>query len=405
MAKADELKLGYGRLVADGLLGLTEAVETMHATISGFALPLGDAKKKRTRGLTGIVYEQIRAATQLLAAAVDQAAASSRSQPADAGAENEGDRPSAHETLIAIINGVVGDHLEATGNPLAIPMSFRQHGRLLPLDERLGDCLDKPTGKLAIMIGGLCMSDRMWTYQGHDHGAALQADLGFTPVYLHYNTGRHVSTNGRELAARMEELIAAWPVPLEDVVIVAHSLGGLVTRSALHYAAEAGLGWPSRVSKIVFMGTPHYGAPLERGGHWLQWALQVSPYSAPIAKLARLRSAAITDLRHGYLLDEDWNGAADRFGHTAPPERTPALPPNIRCYAMAATLGAREGAVADVLLGDGMVPLDSALGRHKLPDRTLGFAPERQWVGYGLGHIDLICRPEAYAALRAMVAE
>lgn len=389
---------GYAKLMVDGVLGVTEAVEAMHATISTGVLPFGEPHKQRTRGLTGLVYTQIRAATELLNALV----------LADADTPTRPTPPSEssllHETIAATINGVVGDYLEATGNPLAIPMSFRQHGRPLDLAD-LGACLERPTGKLALMVGGLCMNDRMWTYQGHDHGAALQADLGYTPVYLRYNTGRHVSTNGRELAEKLAALLAAWPMPLEEVVVVAHSLGGLVTRSALHYAAEAGHAWPKQINKVVYLGTPHHGAPLERGGHWVQWAAQVSAYTAPIAKLARLRSAAITDLRYGYLLDEDWRDISDRFATCTPPARVPALPAHIRHYAIAGTLGKREKGLADLLLGDGMVPLDSALGRHKEAARTLAFAPERQWVGYGLGHIDLICHPEAYAALRAMVAE
>lgn len=404
MATQNSAKLGIARLVVDGVLGLTESVEEMHATITSVTLPFADPKKKRTRGITGLVYAQVRNAAQLVGAAVEQAKLAGPAD--DAGASSPGGQPSLlQDTLLATVNGVVGDHLEATSNPLAIPMSFRSSGRLLTLDGTLSAGLENPTGKIAVMVGGLCMSDLMWTYQGHNHGLALQADLGYTPVFLRYNTGRHVSTNGRELAARMQELFAAWPVPIEDVVVVAHSLGGLVTRSALHYAAEAGLDWPGRISKIVFLGTPHYGAPLERSGHWVQWIGQANPYTAPIAKLARLRSAAITDLRYGYMLDEDWSGAPDRFGHCAPPVRTPALPPHIRHYAIAATLGSREGAFADVLLGDGMVPLDSALGRHTAPDRSLGFTPERQWVGYGMGHIDLVCRPEAYQALKRMIAE
>lgn len=403
MAKQNSAKLGIARLVVDGVLGLTESVEEMHATIASITLPFAEPKKKRTRGITGLVYSQVRNAAQLIGAAVEQAKLAA---PADDAGASPGGQPSLlQETLLATVNGVVGDHLEATGNPLAIPMSFRGNGRILALDGTLKDSLENPTGKIAVMVGGLCMSDLMWTYQGHNHGLALQADLGYTPVYLRYNTGRHVSTNGRELAARMQELLSAWPVPIEDVVVVAHSLGGLVTRSALHYAAEAGLDWPARISKIVFLGTPHYGAPLERSGHWVQWIGQMNPYTAPIAKLGRLRSAAITDLRYGYMLDEDWSAAPDRFGHCEPPARTPTLPPHIRHYAIAATLGSCEGALADVLLGDGMVPLDSALGRHTAPDRSLGFAPERQWVGYGMGHIDLVCRTEAYQALKRMIAE
>ncbi len=146
------------------------------------------------------------------------------------------------DAVLAALNGVLGDHLAASGNPLAVPMRLR--------------CEGEPTGKVLLLAHGLCLNDRQWRRKGHDHGAALAADAGFTPVYLHYNSGLHVSTNGRALADLIEALLQDWPVPVEELVILAHSMGGLVSRSACHYARTAGHDWPRHLRKIVFLGTP-----------------------------------------------------------------------------------------------------------------------------------------------------
>ena len=149
----------------------------------------------------------------------------------------------------------------------------------------------------------------------------------------------------------------------------------------------------------MFLGTPHHGAPLERAGHWVDLLLGGTPYAAPLARLGQLRSAGITDLRHGNLLDEDWVGR-DRFARGADRRQPVPLPTNVPCFAVAASIGQRSGDLKDRLLGDGLVPLDSALGRHHLPARCLAFAEERQWIGYGMNHLDLLDRAGVVAQLR-----
>jgi hypothetical protein len=180
-------------------------------------------------------------------------------------------------------------------------------------------------------------------------------------------------------------------------------MGGLVARSAMHVAGEARLQWPARVDDLVFLGTPHHGAPLERAGNWIDIVLGATPYAAPLARLGKVRSAGITDLRHGNLFDEDWDGR-DRFARTGDRRRPLPLPAGVRCFVIAGTTGARPGDRKDRLLGDGLVPLASALGRHADPGHTLAFAAERQWVGRRTGHLDLLARPEVCAQLRRWLA-
>jgi pimeloyl-ACP methyl ester carboxylesterase len=250
------------------------------------------------------------------------------------------------------------------------------------------------------------MNDLQWRRQGHDHGAALAKDLGFTSVYLHFNSGLHVSTNGRELAGLLERLVAEWPVPLDELVILAHSMGGLVARSACHYGEASAHAWRPALSKLVGTGCPHHGAPLERGGSWVDVLLGISRYSAPLARLGKIRSAGVTDLRFGCVLDEHWEGR-DRFARAADPRRLLELPRGVECYAIAATLSAeKEGAKphSRQLRWDGLVPVDSALGRHERPELTLGFPEAHQWIAYGAGHLDLLSRADVYERIRSWLS-
>lgn len=299
--------------------------------------------------------------------------------------------------MLAALNGVLGDHLAESKNPLAIPMQLRRDGKALTLSkEALATDIPRPSAKILLLVHGLCMNDLQWRRNGHDHGEALAEAGGFTPVYLHYNSGLHISTNGRSLAAILERLVSAWPVPVEQLVIVAHSMGGLLARSACHYGRKAKHGWPRHLQGIFFLGTPHHGAPLERGGHWIDVILGVSPYTAALARLGKIRSAGITDLRHGSLLDQDWLHG-DRFARTRKHHPLP-LPESIQCYAIGVALSADTP--GSTLLGDGLVPLDSALGRHADPAHCLDFPESNRWVGYGLNHMDLLDDAGVYAQLK-----
>jgi len=390
---------GFSRLTIDAVSGLTDLVEAMHRNIASTPAPLGKAPAGRTRGITGFVYSSIRGMTKLVGGGLD--AVLGRLVPLFGEKQSSPER----EAVLAALNGVLGDYLEASGNPLAIAMRLRYNGHALQLDRAaLTDAIPHAGGKLLVLAHGLCMNDLQWKRQGHDHGAALARDLGYTPVYLHYNSGRHISTNGRELADLLEALLANWPVPLEELAILGHSMGGLLARSAWHYGTAAGHAWPRRLKKIVFLGTPHHGAPMERGGNWIDIALGLSPYTAPLSRLGKIRSAGITDLRHGYLLDEDWHGR-DRFAKSGSHHKTLPLPQGVQCYAIAATTGKQTGDLKDRLIGDGLVPLASALGSHAKRERNLAFRQDRQWIVSETGHLDLLSRKEVYTRITQWLEE
>jgi pimeloyl-ACP methyl ester carboxylesterase len=378
---------GIGRLAITATTNITDLVETVHSAVMAPPRLRPTPAKHRTRGITGFVYRSVRGVTHLVGGAIDLALA-----PAVAMLETTATTDE-RESLIAALNGVVGDHLAATHNPLAIQPALRRN---IPATEA--------TNKVVILVHGLCMNDRQWQRKGHDHGAALAHDLGYTPLYIHYNSGQHISTNGRILADLLETTLADWPQPVDEVVIIGHSMGGLVARSACHYAVQAAYRWPEHLRKLVFLGTPHHGSPLERGGNLIDIGLGSLSYTAAFSMLGKLRSAGITDLRHGSLLDEDWLDH-DRFAHNHDTRQPLPLPERVHCYAIAAALDESEAGYVSNLLGDGLVPIASAHGRHAREEHHLAIPEAQRWTGYGMHHLDLLDHPAVYAQLHAWLKE
>jgi len=324
---------GFARLAVEATAGLTDLVEALHGTIA--AGPL-----------TGFVYGSVRGVTRLVGGGLDAVLGRLEALLGDQGTSPQ------REVVLSALNGVVGDYLAATSNPLAIPMTLRERG---------------PRGgrRIAVFLHGLCMSDLQW--------APSWNALGYTPLYLRYNTGLPIAENGEACADLLETVIAGWPGPVDELVLVGHSMGGLVARSAQHHAAGAGRRWSSRLSAMVFLGTPHQGAPLERLASWLGVLLGAVPYSAPFERLARIRSAGITDLRHGNVVGDA--------------RRAVPLPAGVRCFAVAARR-------------DGLVPVASALGLHPDADRALRLPESHRWIAEDMDHLDLLHRPEVQERVR-----
>jgi pimeloyl-ACP methyl ester carboxylesterase len=394
---------GVSRLAVEATAGLTDVVEAMHLNIARSPGLFGAPARGATSGITGLVYRCIRGVTRLVGGGLDAVLGF---------APLAGDESSSRgrEAWLAALNGVLGDHLAASRNPLAISMSLRREGQPLEPGPSLAAMIPPPSGKLLVLAHGLCMNDLHWNRKGHDHGAALARDLSYTPLYLHYNSGLHISTNGRAFADLLEAMVSHWPVPLEELSIIGHSMGGLVARSACHYGRLAGHVWPTHLKKLVFLGTPHHGSPLERGGNWVDFLLGTSPYAAPLAGLGKIRSAGITDLRHGNLLDEDWAGR-DRFERSHDSRRPVPLPEGVECYTMAAvreehgqTLRASQ-TLGESWPSDGFVPFASALGHHEEPDLTLHFPDSRRWILHGVHHFDLLSEPKAYEKIKEWLSQ
>ena len=379
---------GVTRMAIDATDTVADVVEKMHRTIQLRPGPMGVSATDRTSGIAGLVYRCVRGGARLIGRAVDAGLSGATVLLPD------GESSSTLDAYRSVANGVYGDYLLRTENPLAIDMSLRHHGCRVDIHDPssvLEQHSEVSSGnKLLVLVHGLCMNDRQWQRDGHDHGAGLATELGYLPLYLRYNSGLHIASNGRGLAEMLETLIGNWATPLDEVVIMGHSMGGLVARSACHHARQAGLEWPKYLRKLVFLGTPHHGAPLERGGHGLDLAMNLSPYSMPLTRLSKARSVGITDLRHG---------AVSKGKDIVP------LPSGVKCYAAAAVRAAKRSLLSERLIGDGLVPLDSALGRHRDKARMLLIPKKRQWVGYGMGHRELLSHPETYRQISTWLQE
>jgi pimeloyl-ACP methyl ester carboxylesterase len=383
----------------DATAELVDLIEAVHDAVERPIGALAPPIHLPVKGIRMLAYSSVRGITQLVGASIDIVL----SQLAPL-LDQDSSWPG-RDALQAALNGVLGDYLASSGNPLAIDMSLRYDGKRLLLEKpAIAAAIPQATGRIVVLAHGLCMNDQQWSREAQSYGTRLASDLAYTPVFLRYNSGLHISINGRELADSLEALVKQWPVPVEELAIIGHSMGGLLARSACHYAQEQGFAWPKALRRMVFIGTPHHGAPLERGGNWVQIIMGVTPFTAPFARLGKIRSSAITDLRHGSLLDEDWKGR-DRFEHSPDHPAAVPLPVGVRCYAIAGTTSRQPGDLSERLLGDGLVYVNSALGHHERPERALDIPEARTWVAYGVGHIELINHPEVYQKILGWFGE
>jgi pimeloyl-ACP methyl ester carboxylesterase len=390
---------GLARLGFDATIAVTNLVENMHQTIASRAGILGPGQDLPTRGITGLVYRLVRGTTRVAGLGVDHLTGL-LNQGQDSSNQSSPER----EAVIAAMCGVWGDHMEESRNPLAIQMAFRVRCQTLTVSRvALQQRFPEPRARLLVLVHGLCMNDLQWQRRGHDHGSALGQGLGMTALYLHYNTGLHVSQNGEMFSKAMQTLIAQWPVPVEELVVIGHSMGGLVARSACHHAQAAGLNWLSTLRHLVCLGTPHHGAPLERGGQLIDSLLGQSPYLAPFARLGKARSAGIADLRFGNVQQADWS--AHRKHDQTVDERLPTpMPPGVQTWLVAAVQAQRIDAARNAWIGDGLVPLASALGEHVRAEMALAVPDRHKLVVTGANHWDLLNSPEVYQQLLAWLS-
>lgn len=336
---------GVLHLALEGVVGVTDIVEHLHATIGEGRMPWAPAVDTPAPGLAGHVYRGVRGVVRGVGRGIDAAFS-------PFGGALRIDLPE-REHLRAALNGVRGDRLAAAGNPLAIPM-------------RLGTAESDRTSRLVVFVHGLCMHDRQWPRTPASMDAAARA-MGYTPVYLNYNSGQSVDINGAEFSRQLARLVASWPRRVTHLSIVAHSMGGLVTRHAAAHAERTDAAWLESLRSVVFLGTPHLGSGLERAGTRIDYALAMSPYSAPFARIGGARSAGIRDL------GKDYSGLA--------------LPSGVAHVAVAGKL--MRGS-------DGLVSVTSALGLP-LPDAD-------RIVIEGAGHLELLAHPAAIETVERTLA-
>lgn len=308
----------------------------------------------------------------------------------------------------SIINGAVGDYLHASQNGLGIDMALYVGNRPLPMTRgALLQAHPRPTARLCVLVHGLGCNEGGWAYRDPanperetSYGAGLAADLGYTPLFVRYNTGLAIAANGQHLADLLTALVAAYPLPVEDLVLIGHSMGGLVIRHACHLGARRSDPWVRRVRKAFYVGSPHDGAPLALLGDIATQVLHAvpNPITRLIGDIFNLRSQGVKDLRAAPLLDP-----ADHPGET---QRQP-VPwlADVEHYLVVGTLTEDPEHLVAILLGDGLVlvpsipetPPDSAALHPIRRDHIVCFSRT--------DHMQLARDPAVYQQIRLWCAD
>jgi hypothetical protein len=376
-----------GELAGEALSGAGGLVRDVHAAIARRAFeaagPRGASARTVHDGVSAVVYGGVRAALGVVPRGAGAALATRTLDEAPLADSPRG------ALALAVLNAYSGDALHARRSELALDMTLRHRGADV-------GAIAGATGRVAIFIHGLGETDASWrlraTPERPGYGTLLQRDLGYTPLELRYNSGRRISDNGRALAALLEDLHEGWPQPVEEIVLVGHSMGGLVARSACHY----GTAWTGYLSCVFCLGAPHLGAPLEQAANVAGWALNKLPETRPFAKVVNGRSVGIKDLRYGACVEDDWSGCdADEFLR----DRCTEVPflPSADYYFIGASLGKRDGDLVDRFVGDLLVLYTSASGENK--KRKIGFQVDRGKRFDGLNHFQLLNHPLVYDQL------
>lgn len=352
-------------------------------------------------GITNLVYGGIRAGLKVAGSAA-RVAARLREAP------QEDPRPGSMADLAsAALNGFAGDRLAQSGNPLAVSMDLRRRGKRIPIERaHLAASFPDATRRVAVFVHGLACNEHMWSAYSERHygtpdttyGSRLAAELGYTPLYVRYNTGLHISENGRNLARLLQRIAAEWPADIDELTLIGHSMGGLVLRSACHYGREADLDWTRSVRHVVFLGSPHLGAPLEKAVNIAAWCLGLMDITRPLAVAVNKRSAGIKDLRFGSLRDDDWQTndldafLSGRSGDDVPPLEGASH------YFVAATLTAHPRHPLGIAVGDLLVREPSASRRGRVRHTQFPLGDGRHFGA--MNHLELLNHPDLYAQMR-----
>jgi pimeloyl-ACP methyl ester carboxylesterase len=246
-------------------------------------------------------------------------------------------------------------------------------------------------GRVVIFVHGLCMNHTDWSnrnFGGIGERLLAQRDNNFM-LYLNYNTGRRISANGRSLSNTLEDLINRNP-GITSIDLIGHSMGGLVSRSALFYGKQNMYRWIQMVDNLVCIGSPHHGAVLERFGFSLQDRLGRFPFVKLIGHLVNIRSNGILDLRHGSVRDDDWEHLEARIGLMDDNRKPAPLPSHINTFLIAGTVefkNVKNKALS--IIGDYLVSVKSALGEHPNPRFHLKVPDAHKAVFNGLNHFEI----------------
>lgn len=390
---------GTAQVAVTGLMQITDAVQGVHRAIA--AIPFTILKPLPGVGTTAFTHDTIAdgvydAVRTVMRGVGEGARLVIKSIPPEYLPDREAPAPWSGQAISAL-NGAFGDRLAEHGNALTLGMAFAHKGRALPLDEAAWAAAHpQATGKVAVFIHGLCCNESVWDlhrpdHDGHNYAERLAVEGGFTPLFVRYNSGLGMADNGAALAQLLDGLMEVYPRRIQQLVLIGHSMGGLVARSALAQATDDDAAWLKPVTHLFCLGAPHLGAPLESWAWNAGRLLDRLPFTAPFGGWLKARSIGIKQLRHGHLrftdgVDEDLDAV---FGSAAGPCPRPA---HVRYGFIGSSLGPDPEAPLARLLGDGLVRLDSARAA------AMGDA---DWASFtGLHHIRLSNDRRVYEQLR-----
>ncbi len=391
-----------GPSVLDALSLLSEAAEELvvnsvrdthlawsdraHGLTRRFLGPSAAVPETLHRGIAGAVYGGIGLGLKAASTGLDKAAG--------AGLGSRLEATPSGRFVSSAVNGLIGDRLLRERPQLAIPMAVRLDGAdVVPERAELAEAFPAATGELVVFLHGLCENESYWDLHrdrtGTTYGEAL-AEQGWTPLFLRANSGLPLRENGVGLAALMRRLVDEWPVPVTRIVLVGHSMGGLVIRAAgavtaVGEAATPGPDddWNQLVSDVVTLGTPHLGAPVAWGiGHGSR-GLGLLPETAAFGRILDWRSVGVHDLVVG--LAED----------VAPL-------PHARYHLVCATLSSSQRHPVGHVVGDLLVRPRSAYGTDRRGHELFPGA-DRLHVGR-TDHWGLLNHPEVLTALRSWLS-
>ncbi|WP_079693000.1 esterase/lipase family protein [Psychrobacter sp. DAB_AL43B] len=388
---------GLAQLATMGVVEVTDIVEAVHREI--LLRPLGRFNDGNLdqwqRGITGRIYGAVRNTMQLVG---NNIAVGLRLYNNILKPKKVQPLPKNLRRMVNILNGVMGDHLVNHDNPLAVSMTLYDKNNYVQSGAL--------SGRVIVLCHGLCMSHLSWQISGENNlGNTLVSSLpNSTVLYLNYNTGRRISSNGRNFAKVLQNLVEDNP-DINQIDLIGHSMGGLVSRSALFYGKEQGFSWVKRVGNLVTLGSPHHGASLERIGNFVQDKIAKLPFAGSLATLGDLRSAGIIDLRYGSIRDADWKSLEGRSVLPAEFRHPTRLPLHVNTYLVAAALiETHYENKTTSLLGDGLVSVESALGEYT-EEHTLAVPEGHKAIFYGVNHMNLIYSDRVHQQILAWLLD
>jgi triacylglycerol lipase len=311
--------------------------------------------------------------------------------------------PKWSETGISILNGVFGDYLHKKDNALSTPMQFYQNRHPLGLTKKsLEKAYPKHSAKICILVHGLACNETIWEYRDDcktTYGSLLQTDLDYTPFFLRYNTGLHISENGKMFSTLIADLISAYPRQVDEIIMIGHSMGGLVIRSGCWYGNQQGADWAKKIKKLFYIASPHQGAPLEKFGNVVSGFLKEIPlaYTRLAGNIVDLRSSGIKDLRFGYVVDEDWEGYNPDMILKNNKNRITLLE-GVSHYAVTGSLTKNPGHLMTQFFGDPMVRKSSAMGRSRQERFHLPINGHTEFAK--IGHLKMAHCQEVYLQIK-----